>query len=179
MGLWDRLFGSGAPEGFTGALEPEEHVAAAAPSGEGWLVATPLGLWLPEQPPRRVGWHLVSKATWDGKALTVTEAVEDEVVTAETGGTAVLLRDLRPVRYAVERPGKLTDQVHQRVTQAIRQRRRDNVVGAWFLLRKIPGRDGAVLHVRADAGAAPDRVRAATLEQVTALATGAAHWDPA
>ena len=62
MGLFRRLFGNGAPDGFTGELEPDETVIAHAPVREGHLVVTSLGLWVPG--PRRIGWHLISKVTW-------------------------------------------------------------------------------------------------------------------
>ncbi|QFZ17325.1 hypothetical protein [Saccharothrix syringae] len=146
MGLFRRLFGSGAPEGFTGELEPEEHVLASAAVGTSWLVATSHGLWLPG--PRRVGWHLVSKATWTGGALAVVEAVEDGAA-----GEAVLLRDLPPQRFPLESPGRVPQVVHERVTGSIRSRHRNEVPGAWFLQRKVAGRDGVVLQVRPDPGA--------------------------
>ncbi|MBW4721752.1 hypothetical protein [Saccharothrix obliqua] len=152
MGLWGRLFGSGAPAGFTGALEADERVLASAATGDGFLVATSLGLWLPG--PRRVGWHLLSKAVWRGGALTVVEAEEDGVA-----GEAVVLRDLPPVRYPLATPGKVPEVVHARVTASIRVRHRHEEPGAWFLQRKVPGRDGVVLQVRPDAGVDVARVR--------------------
>lgn len=152
MGLLRRLFGSGAPEGFTGELEPEETVLASAAVGSSWLVATTHGLWLPG--PRRVGWHLISKATWSGNALAVVEAVEDG-----TAGEAVVLRDLVPQRFPLESPGKVPQVVHERVTGSIRSRHRHESPGAWFLQRKVPGRDGVVLQVRPDPDADVAEVR--------------------
>jgi hypothetical protein len=168
MGLFRRVFGSGAPEGFTGALEADEHVLASAPVGSGWLVATSHGLWLPDagqpddaaesdsgQPgPRRVGWHLISKATWSGNALAVIEAVEDG-----TAGEAVVLRDLPPQRFPLESPGKVPQVVHERVTGSIKSREHNETVGAWFVQRKVAGRDGVVLQVRPDPDADLDQVR--------------------
>ncbi|MEU4739349.1 hypothetical protein AB0G02_02640 [Actinosynnema sp. NPDC023658] len=155
MGLFQRVFGSGAPEGFTGALEADEHVLASAAAGSGWLVATSHGLWLPGDPePRRVGWHLVSKATWSGGALAVVEAVEDG-----TAGDAVVLRDLAPRRFPLESPGKVPQVVHERVTGSIRSREHNATVGAWFVQRKVAGRDGVVLQVRPDRGTDVERVR--------------------
>ena len=41
-------------------------------AGGGHLVLTQLGLWVPEgAEARRIGWHLVSKATWKSGALAV------------------------------------------------------------------------------------------------------------
>lgn len=155
MGLFRRLFGSGAPEGFTGSLDADEHVLASAAVGSGWLVATSHGLWLPETPePRRVGWHLVSKATWSGNALAVVEAVEDG-----TAGEAVVLRDLPARRFPLESPGRVPQVVHERVTGSIKSREHNATVGAWFVQRKVAGRDGVVLQVRPDPGTDVERVR--------------------
>ncbi|MFE9745999.1 hypothetical protein ACFYOT_13920 [Saccharothrix saharensis] len=157
MGLFRRIFGSGAPEGFTGALDADENVLASAAVGAEWLVATSHGLWLPDpgQPgPRRVGWHLISKATWSGNALSVVEAVEDG-----TAGTAVVLRDLPPQRFPLESPGKVPEVVHERVTGSIKSREHNGTVGAWFVQRKVAGRDGVVLQVRPDPGVDVEHVR--------------------
>ncbi len=120
-------------------------------------MATSLGLWVPgEDGPRRVGWHLVSKVVWGNGALEVVEA--DETGTA---GDAVLLADRRPVRFALERAGKLPDVVHARVNGSIRSRHRHELPGggAWFVQRKVPGRDGVVLQVRPDPGTDEAAVR--------------------
>lgn len=157
MGLLRRLFGSGAPEGFTGALEADEHVLASAAVGSSWLVATTHGLWLPDAGqggPRRLGWHLVSKATWSGNALSVIEAVQEG-----TAGAAVVLRDLPPQRFPLESPGKVPEVVHERVTGSIKSREHNEAVGAWFVQRKVTGQDGVVLQVRPDPGADVERVR--------------------
>lgn len=164
MGVFRRLFGSGAPAGFSGALERDEHVLASAATGDGFLVATTLGLWLPG--PRRVGWHLVSKASWTGNALSVVEAEEDG-----EAGAAVLLRDLPAVRYPLAAPGKVPEVVHARVTGSIRSRHRLEDPGAWFLQRKVPGRDGVVLQVRPDPGADVERVRTIAAESAARIAS--------
>ncbi|MFC6090577.1 hypothetical protein [Saccharothrix lopnurensis] len=146
--LLRKLFGSGAPEGFTGELVADEHVLASAALGSSWLVATSHGLWLPGAEgagPRRVGWHLVSKATWSGNVLSVVESVEDGAA-----GEAVVLRDLVPQRFPLASPGKVPQVVHERVTGSIRSRHRHESPGAWFLQRKVAGRDGVVLQVRPD-----------------------------
>jgi hypothetical protein len=117
------------------------------------VVATSLGLWLPGE--ERLGWHLISKATWDGAALTVIAAVE-----SGTAGSAVLLTDQPPRRYPLEQPGKLPQAVQRRVTGSIVDRHRHELPGGgvWFVRRRVPGQDGTVLQVRADAGADPAAV---------------------
>lgn len=162
MGLFSRLFG-GVPSGFPGTLDPDEAIAASAPvRGGGHLMATSLGLWVPEgDDARRIGWHLVSKAAWASGVFTITEAEE----AGEAGG-AVVLRDLAPRRIAVEEPGKLPKAVHQRVTASIRSRHRQELPGggAWFVQRKVPGRDGIVLQVRPDEGADVEAIRTIAAE---------------
>lgn len=145
------------PEGFAGRLEPEERVlAVAAVSGGGHLVVTSWGIWLPDS--RRLGWHLVSKATWGGGALALVEAQE-----AEQAGAAVVLADLPERRLRLVDPGTVPEVVHERVTASIRSRHHRDLPGggAWFVQRKVPGRDGTVLQVRPDPGA--DRAAVARL----------------
>ncbi|PXY27661.1 hypothetical protein [Prauserella muralis] len=166
-----RLFGEPVPDELRGALAENEHVLAAAAVGTGGHVAvTALGLWLPgSEGPRRVGWHLISKAVWQGDALTVTEA-------EETGyaGRAVLLADRPPARYVLARPGKLPHLVRQRVEGAIRSRYRKDLAsgGAWFVVRKVPGTDGSVLQVRPDPGTDLDVVAEIAEEAARKLAGG-------
>ena len=144
----------GLPDGFAGTLEPDERVVAVAElAGGGHLVLTQLGLWVPEGAEvRRIGWHLVSKAVWDRTALVVTEAVS-----TGTAGGAVRLSDLAPRRFELAQPGKVPEVVRQRVTSSILSSEHCELPGggAWFVQRRIPGRDGVVLQVRADPGTAP------------------------
>jgi hypothetical protein len=152
--------GRGVPPGFAGTLEAEEHVLAVGVLTDGHLVATSLGLWVPaDEDARRIGWHLISKATWNRGTLTVIEAREEG-----RAGDAVLLADLPARRFEVPRPGRLPAVVHARVTGSIRSRHRRELPGGgvWFVQRKVPG-VGIVLQVRADPGT--DR------EAVTRLAT--------
>jgi hypothetical protein len=162
LSVWERLLRRVAarpelPTGFTGALEPAERVVTMGElAGGGHLVLTQLGLWVPEgAEARRIGWHLVSKVVWDRSALVVTEAVS-----TGTAGDAVLLSDLPPRRFALARPGKVPEVVRERVTSSIRssQHRELPGGGAWFVQRRIPGRDGVVLQVRADPGTEPGAV---------------------
>ena len=162
MGLFRRLFGSGAPDGFTGALEPDETVIAFAPVADGHLVVTSLGLWVPG--PRRIGWHLISKVKWEG-ALRVVEAQE-----AGTEGPVVLLEDLPAQRFALDDPGRVLRAISQRVEGSIRHRERVESPGVWILQRKIPGQDGVVWQARGDAGVDLADVRAAVATFVSRLA---------
>jgi hypothetical protein len=161
--LLDKVVGDGTPPGFTGALEQDESVAETAEvRGGGHLVATSLGLWAPAGDGyRRIGWHLLSKVTWGDGVLVVIEADE----TGEAGG-AVLLTDRRPQRYPLVSPGKLPHAVHRRVTESIRSRHHRDLPGggAWFVQRKVPGRDGIVLQVRPDPGTDQDAVRTVAAE---------------
>jgi hypothetical protein len=122
---WRRLLGGEQlPDGFVGRLDAEERVLAVAEMvGGGHLVVTSYGVWLPDG--RRIGWQLVSKATWSDGTLTVVEAEE-----FDSTGEVVLLRDLPPRRLRLAEPGG----------------------GAWFVQRSVPGRDGLLLQVRADPG---------------------------
>lgn len=161
--LVDKIVGDGTPPGFTGTLDAEEAVVGAAECRTGGhLVATSLGLWVPtDDGPRRVGWHLISKVTWGNGELVVIAA--DETGSA---GDAVLLADRPPRRYALVEPGKLPHAVHRRVTESIRSRHHRDLPGggAWFVQRKVPGRDGIVLQVRPDPGTDADAVRAVATE---------------
>lgn len=149
--LLDKIVGDGTPPGFTGKLDAEESVVSACECATGGhLVATSRGLWVPTADgPRRIGWHLISKVTWGSGELVVIEA--DETGAA---GAAVILADRAPARYRLVEPGKLPQMVHRRVTGSIRSRHHRDLPGggAWFVQRKVPGRDGILLQVRPDPG---------------------------
>lgn len=157
MGWLRYLLGDRAPSGFPGTLERGEDVlGSAAVSGGGWLVVTQLGLWIPDgEGARRVGWHLVAKAAWGDGVFTLTEAEE-----VRAAGEAVLLVDREPVKFTLEVPERVPLLVRQRVDGSIRSRYHKDLApgGAWFVWRKVPGRDGAVLQVRADPGTDVDLV---------------------
>jgi hypothetical protein len=173
MSLLDRLLGRvEVPAGFTGRLDPEDRLLAAAGTDAGPLLVTAFGLWLPEPDgsARRVGWHLVNKASWQSGTLTVTEAEELEVVEG-----AMLIADRPPRRLRLPEPGRVPEMVHARVEGSIRSRHHRPLPGggAWFVQRKVPGRDGVLLQVRADPGTDESAVRrlaasvAATLPRPT------------
>jgi hypothetical protein len=166
MGLLDRISRAvtgrgGLPADFDGVLGPDENVVAVAEvAGGGHLVVTSWGIWLPGSGTRRIGWHLVSKAVWGEGTLVVTEATE------ETEDGVVLLTDLPPRRLRLDDPGKVPQIVHERVTGSIKSRHRRDLPGGgvWFLQRKVPGRDGTVLQVRADPGTDAEQVRRLALD---------------
>lgn len=166
MSWLSRLWRQGAPEGFEGRLDDQENVLAAAEVTDGGhVVATSYGLWLPEEDgTRRIGWHMVSKATWGNGALVVIEATE-----AGQAGTAVLLSDLPARRFRLGKPGRVPQVVHERVTGSIKTRHRQEFPGggAWFVQRRVAGRDGFVLQARLDPGTDRDSV-AAVAEKVSA-----------
>ena len=161
-----RLLGDRTPPDFAGSLDPGEDVVDSAPvEGGGYLVVTALGLWVPSDGgARRVGWHLVGKATWADGVFTLTESSE-----VGTAGSAVVLADLPPVRFRLSAPGKVPKEAYQRVEGSIRSRHRQEIGsgGAWFVQRKVPGRDGSVLQVRPDPGTDVELVTAIA-EQVAA-----------
>jgi hypothetical protein len=169
-GLLRKLLGrEEVPAEVAGRLAPDERVLATAElGGGGHLVVTSLGMWLPsDDGVRLLGWHLVSKAAWQGGALTVVEAQE-----VETLAGAVLLADLPPRRLRLTEPGRVPETVHARVEGSIRSRHHRDLPGkadsrsagaprggAWFVQRKVPGRDGIVLQVRPDPGTDEAAVR--------------------
>jgi hypothetical protein len=151
----------GLPDGFAGTLDPDERVlgVAALQGGDRHLVATSVGLWLPtDDGARRLGWHLVSRASWNAGTFVLVEAVEAEEIDG-----AVLLTDRPPVRMRITEPGRLPEVVHARVEGSIRSRHHRDLPGggAWFVQRKIAGRDGMALQVRPDPGTDLDAVRSA------------------
>lgn len=155
------------PAGLTG-LEADERVLASAELVDGGhLVVTSWGLWLPDGDGfRRVGWHLVSKAEWADGTLRLVEAQERESL-----GGAVLLADRAPRRLRLPRPGRVPQAVHERVTSSIRSRHHRDLPGggAWFVQRRVPGRDGFVLQVRPDPGTDVAAVRQVAADAAAAL----------
>lgn len=156
--LVTRIVEGDVPDEIVGRLEANERVLAVAAVADGGnLIATSTGLWLPEDDgPRRVGWHLISKATWDNTWLSVIEASE-----VGTVSDAILLADLPVRRWRLARPGRMAETVHSRVTGSIRSSHHRDLPGggAWVVQRSVAGRDGIVLQVRADPGTDAQAVR--------------------
>jgi hypothetical protein len=178
MNLLRKLLGSDElPPGFAGHLDRDEHViASAALTGGGHVVATSMGLWV--DGPRRIGWHLVSKATWGNGAIALVEArLVDDL------GGAVLIEDLPVVRLRLARPGRVPQTVHERVEASIKSRHHRELPssaearsaergGAWFVQRRVPGRDGVVLQVRPDPGTDGSAVRQVAADVAARLGLG-------
>ncbi|HEY3261874.1 MAG TPA: hypothetical protein VGJ95_16690 [Pseudonocardiaceae bacterium] len=148
-----RLLGDPPPEGFDGRLGNDERVLGSAPAAGGrHLVVTTLGLWVPDTAAevedagavwyRRIGWHMISKATWNGRVLTVIEA--DEVGTEHD---AVLIADREPRRFTLPEPAKVPELVHARVTRSVLHSERADG-GDLVVRRKVPGRDGVRVQIR-------------------------------
>jgi hypothetical protein len=109
-------------------LEPEERVVAwAAVSDSDAVIVTNRGLWLPDEPlggldggpdgpppPVRLGWHMIHKAAWSGRELTVIPA---EVV--ERRPAYALVADLPARTYLLLEPGDVPEQVRARVTGSV------------------------------------------------------------
>ena len=74
----------------------------------------------------------------------------------------MLIADLPPQRLRLAEPGRVPEMVHARVEGSINSRHHRDLPGggAWFVQRKVPGRDGIVMQVRADPGT--DEAAAAT-----------------
>jgi hypothetical protein len=169
--LLGRLSGEHLPKDFPGKLTGEERVLAVGRTKDGgWLVATSMGLWLPDgEASRRVGWHLISKATWDSGQLSVVEAEE----TGRVEG-AVLLTDRPPRRFRLSSQGRVPESVHARVTGSIKSSHRRALPGGgvWVVQRKVAGRDGIVVQVRADPGTDAAAVHSLTSQVMARLKRG-------
>lgn len=163
--------GLAVPIDFEGLIPAGEDVHATATTDQGGrLAVTPLGLWVPaEDGVRRIGWHLISKATWSGELLTVTEA--EEVAQA---GDAVILAEATPLRLRLERPGKLPRLVREHVDGSIRARHYKELTtaGAWFVVRKVPGTDGVVVQALPAQDADPELVADIARETAERMAPG-------
>ena len=167
------LRGDGLPDGFPGRLEAEERVLATASTADGGhLVVTSWGLWIADgDGVRRVGWHLVSRASWRNGSLALVEADEVEEIGSGDGPRAVLLADRPARRFRLTEPDRVPEVVHARVEGSFRSRHHRDLPGggAWFVQRKIAGRDGTVLQVRPDPGTDPALVAALAADVARSL----------
>jgi len=127
-------------------LVTDERVVAWSESDSGVLVATNLGLWLPDF----TSWHLIHKATWDGATLVVTPARE---VASHEG--YVVVADLPALSFRLTSPGDLPDQVRTRVTRSVGYTAQHPLPGGGGMrvaARRVPGVDGLRWTVRYDPG---------------------------
>jgi hypothetical protein len=136
------------PAALKPALESEERVLTWAPIAEDRaLVATNLGLWLPDG--KRLGWHEIHKAAWSGRELRITPSE----VAEERDDYAVLV-DGPVLGFLLLEPGQLPDQVRTRVTKSVAytSHHQLNAGGVRVVGRRVPGRNGLTWSVRYDSG---------------------------
>ncbi|MEU5554456.1 hypothetical protein ABZ738_32275 [Micromonospora sp. NPDC047793] len=137
-------------------LERDERVlawsAAGNGEGDGVVVATNLGLWLPGRG-HRVGWHDIVKAVWSGRELTVTPGEQ----VAERDGY-VVVADCPAERYLLLDPGELPHQIRARVTKSVAYTQHHAVPGGAGRIvgRRVSGVDGLSWMVRYDPGTPTD-----------------------
>ncbi|MFE9958422.1 hypothetical protein [Micromonospora sp. NPDC005299] len=154
MGLFSRK--PKLPPADRPPLHHDERVLAWAAvgngEGDGVVVASNLGLWLPGRG-ERIGWHDVLKAVWSGRELTVTPA--DRV--AERDGYLVVA-DCPAETYLLLDPGDLPHQVRARVTRSVAYTAHHPVPGGAgrVAARRVPGVDGLTWTVRYDPGTPTD-----------------------
>ncbi|GAB3069169.1 hypothetical protein [Micromonospora schwarzwaldensis] len=154
MGLFRRR--SKLPPAGRPPLAADERVLAWAAAGngegDGVLVASNRGLWLPGRA-ERLGWHDVLKAVWSGRELTVTPA---EPVTERDG--YLVVADAPAETHLLLDPGELPHQVRTRVTGSVAYTAHHPVPGGAgrIAARRVPGVDGLTWTVRYDPGTPAD-----------------------
>jgi len=154
MGLFNRK--PKLPPADRPPLAAEERVLAWAAAGngegDGVVVASNLGLWLPGRG-HRIGWHDILKAVWSGRGLTVTPAER----VAERDGYLVVA-DCPAETYLVLDPGDLPHQVRTRVTRSVAHTAHHPLPGGAgrIAARRVAGTDGLTWTVRYDPGTPVD-----------------------
>jgi hypothetical protein len=126
--------------GIVGDRRAETVPEAGAEPGEAadnarHIVATNLGLWWPDEPPRRIPWHLIVRATWSERGLTIIEA---DIV------ADLLLVERSPQVAPLRTEGKIPPQVRKRVEGSIsttHEVRLDDGP-AMVIARRVTGQDG-------------------------------------
>lgn len=134
------------PAALRSLLEGHERVLAVADAGDTTVIATQLGLWLPDEAAagwRRIGWHLIVKATWANDALTVIEGEVDD---------AGVVSDRPPVAIRLDQPRNVPSVVRTRVEASIARSEQVNVPGGTgrVVARRVPGVDGLTWTARLD-----------------------------
>jgi hypothetical protein len=173
----------GVPVGGAGAADvpaadlPAGDLPAGGTGGGRALVATNRGLWVPMDPPGRLGWHEINKATWSEDKLAVTAAR-----VAGSGAGYDIVEDLPTVAFALATPGDLPAEVRARVTRSVGPTSHHPLPGgggARVAARRVPGVDGLRWTVRYDSEVDHDDpvVREAT-EQLVAQARAGAEVQP-
>ncbi|WP_320066689.1 hypothetical protein [Micromonospora sp. RTGN7] len=172
MGLFNRR--PKLPPAARPPLAGDERVLAWATvgdgAGDGAVVASNLGLWLPGRE-HRLGWHDVLKAVWSGRELTVTPAEQ----VAERDGY-VVVADSPAETYLLLDPGELPHQVRARVTRSVTYTQHHPVPGGAgrIVARRVSGTDGLTWTVRYDPGTpAEDEPVVAETDRLVAAARAA------
>jgi hypothetical protein len=163
MGLLDRFRRGRPPAAALATLEPGERVTAwGRTADDEVIIATPLGLWVPET--GRLGWHEIHKARWDSGVLTLVPGVEAEAGVRE---------DAPPRRYLLAEPRNLPAEIRTRVTRSVAFTAHHQLGsgGVRIVARRVPGRDGLDWVVRYD----PGTVRGPEDDQVVAELMAAAQ----
>src|SRR5207245_10888414 len=122
-----------------------ERTLAVGDTADAPVVATNVGLWLPDGSSwRRLGWQDVVKATWTGDSLQLIEGTVD-------GG---LITDLPARAVALSDPRNLPAGVRLRVEASIARWEQVQVPGgnARLVARRVPGVDGLTWTARLDTG---------------------------
>jgi hypothetical protein len=131
-------------------LNRDERVVAWALSAQGALVATTYGLWLPGDPPARLGWHEIHKAVWDGSVLKITAAQQ-----VEHGSGYDVVADRPGGDFRLADPGDLPAEVRARVTRSVSLSSHHPLPragGVRVVARRVPGVDGLTWTARYDDG---------------------------
>ncbi|MEV1159979.1 hypothetical protein AB0J27_31725 [Micromonospora chokoriensis] len=172
MGLFSRK--PKLPPADRPPLAADERVLAWATvgngEGDGVVVATNLGLWLPGRG-HRLGWHDILKAVWSGRELTVTPA---ETVSERDACTVVA--DGPAETYFLLDPRELPHQVRARVTRSVAYTEHQPVPGgaARVAARRTAGADGLTWTVRLDPGTpADDETVLAEIDRLVGVARAA------
>ncbi|RIV35690.1 hypothetical protein [Micromonospora radicis] len=137
-------------------LDRDERVLAWAAvgngEGDGVVVASNLGLWLPGRG-HRIGWHDIVKAVWSGRELTVTPGEQ----VADRDGYRVVAA-LPAERYLLLDPGELPHQVRTRVTKSVAYTQHHALPGGAGRIvgRRVSGVDGLTWMVHYDIGTPTD-----------------------
>jgi len=136
------------PQAHRPALAGSERVLAWALDTNGSaVIATNLRLWV-----GGIGtpWNEVSKAKWDGSALTV---ITSSVVQEREGYSVI--EDNPPSRIELVEPEHLPHQIRLRVTSSVKNPSHHGLPGGggvWIAARRVPGVDGLSWIARYDAG---------------------------
>jgi hypothetical protein len=139
FGRTPRLPSELAPE-----LERDERVITWARAGDGAVVVTNRGLWLPGAG-ERIGWHEIHKAVWAEGTLTVIGS------TADPRPEYAVAVDAPAVSVHIDDPGAVPRRIRERVNNSVAFTSVYPVAGggsARVVARRVSGQDGLRWSVR-------------------------------